>query len=365
MKYQGPRATYKKAGVDIETGIAASKKAYELAMSTHVSRKGMFGAPIRIEDGFTGVLDCGDFLLVHNSDGIGSKIQVAELMNRYETLGWDLLAMVANDAVSAGAEVLSITNTLDTKTIDRMAITRLMEGLAAACREQSIVISGGDISELKDQVKGMVWNASAIGAVEKQKWITGTMIKPRDKIIGLQSRGFHASGISLARYILKKIHGEHWTRYKFNEGNSWGEVILIPSAIYHACVLDMIGRFRKGETHVHVKGIVHVTGGGLPVSLMRVLNKVKRGAKIDTPFPAHQAMLALQKAGNVDDEEVYTTWNMGVGMALIVDESEANEVIAIARKHSIPAQVIGEVTDKPGVELVSQGYFKRGRTLEF
>ena len=364
-KSKKPKSTYKKAGVDIEAGDSASKRAYKAALSTHVSRKGMFGAPVKLEGGFTGAIDCGDFYLVQNDDGVGSKIMIAEQMNRYNTLGYDLLAMVSDDAVCVGAEVISMTNTIDIQKVDKKIIGKMMDGLAEACKEQNIAIVGGEIAELPGQIKGMTWNASALGIVEKHKFITGMHVRPGDKIIGLQSRGFRSNGFSLIRYILKKENGDNWYRKKFNDAHTWGEAVLTPSRVYHACVLDMIGRYKKEEARVHPKAIVHNTGGGLPGNLERILGKVDRGAIVDHPFPAHQSMLALQKLGNVEDAEAYKTWNMGVGMIIVVEESQANEVIAIARKHNIPAQVMGEVTEKPGITIVSQGYFGRGLKLEF
>lgn len=361
----GSKATYKKAGVDIEAGDKASAKAYKAALSTHVSRKGMFGTPLKLEGGFAGALDCGEFLLVQNDDGTGSKSLVAEQANDYSTLGYDLLAMVADDAVCVGAEVLSMTNTIDTKGVDDKVIGAMMAGLADACKEQNIVIMGGEIAELKDQVKNMTWNASALGIVEKEKFITGMYVRPGDKIVALKSRGFRSNGFSLVRYILKKAYGDNWHRKKFNDAHTWGQIVLTPSRIYHACILDMIGRYKKGETRIHPKAIIHNTGGGLPGNLQRILKKVDRGAVIDHAFPPHPAMLKLQKLGNVGDDEAYRAWNMGIGMMLIVNESQVKEVIEIARKHNIPAQTIGHVTEDPGISIVSQGHFGRGLTLEF
>lgn len=359
------KSTYKASGVDIDAGDKASKKAYAAALSTHVSRKGMFGSPIKLEGGFTGAIDMGDYYLVQNDDGVGSKIMIAEDMGRYKTLGYDLLAMVSDDAICVGAELISMTNTIDIHKVDDKIIGDLMEGLAEACKEQNVAIAGGEIAELRDQVKGTVWNASAVGVVEKHKFITGMNIKPGDKIMGLQSRGFRSNGFSLVRHVLKKAYGPTWHRKKFNQSQTWGEAVLTPCRIYHNCVLEMIGRFRKGEVRVHAKGIVHNTGGGIPGNLERVLKNVKRGAIIDHAFPPHPAMLALQKLGDVEDREAYRTWNMGVGMMMVVDPSETNEVAAIARKHNIPAQIIGEVTEKPGITIVSQGYFGRGLKLEY
>jgi len=364
-KSSGSSATYKKSGVDIEAGDKASAKAYKAAVTTHSARKGLFGTPLKLDGGFAGALDCGEFLLIQNDDGTGSKSLVAEQMNKYDTLGYDLLAMVADDAICVGAEVMSMTNTIDIKKVDDKIIGPMMEGLAEACKEQNIVIMGGEIAELKDQLKSMTWNASALGIVEKHKFITGMHVRPGDQVIGLQSRGFRSNGLSLVRYILKKAHGDNWHRKKFNTAHTWGQMVLTPSRIYHNAILEMIGRYEKGESRVHPKGIIHNTGGGIPGNMERILKKTGRGAHLDNLLPAHKSMLALQKLGNVGDEEAYRAWNMGIGMMLIVDPSEAREVISIARKNNIVAQVMGEITKDPGISIVSEGHFGNGLTLEF
>lgn len=345
-------ATYKQSGVNISMGDKCSKIAYGEAKKTFAARKGMIGKPVTVEGGFTGMLDFGNFYLVQNDDGVGSKIAIADALKKYDTLGYDLLAMVADDAVCVGAETISITNTLDTSKISDKVVAPLLAGLRKACNEQHVVIPGGELAEMPDLVKGNVWNACAVGVVEKKKFISGKGIKPGDKIIGLRSRGFRSNGYSLIRYILRKKFGAKWENKKFNSKQTWGQITLRPSIIYSNALLDIIGRFGK-PAKAKIKAIVHVTGGGIPGNITRILGNL--GARLDSlPLP-HKPMLELQKLGNVSDKEAYKVWNMGVGMILISNDYE--KIKSILKKHKIEAQIIGEVTSNKNVKLVSRGFF--------
>ncbi len=186
-------ATYKEAGVDIETGDECSRIAYEAAKATFPVRKGMIGAPVIMEGGFSGAMDFGDFYLVQNDDGIGTKMVIARQIGKYDTMGYDLIGMVADDAICVGAEVVSVSNTIDVEKVEKDVITQLMEGLKKACAEQKIVIPGGEIAELGTMIDGYVWNATAIGIVEKEKFITGENIKAGDELIGLASNVFRSN----------------------------------------------------------------------------------------------------------------------------------------------------------------------------
>jgi phosphoribosylformylglycinamidine cyclo-ligase len=353
-------ATYKQAGVNIAMGDKCSGLAYAAAKKTFAGRKGMIGMPVNIEGGFTGALDFGKYYLVFNSDGVGSKMLAGLAINKLDTLGYDLLAMVADDAVCVGAEIVAITNTIDTEKVSDKIIGPLMEGLKKACLEQKVVIPGGEIAEMPDMVKGTSWNSSAIGVVEKDKFISGKDVKPGDKIIGLRSRGFRSNGFALVRHILKKSFGDKWAQKKFDAKQNWGEAVLTPSIIYSDAVLSIIGRFGK-KRMCSVKAIAHITGGGIPGNITRVLGKY--GATLDNVWPAHGPMLRLQQLGQVSDREAYEVWNMGTGMVIIGDEYE--KVIKELKKHGIEAKIIGEVTKQKGVRLTSQGYFDKGNILSF
>jgi phosphoribosylformylglycinamidine cyclo-ligase len=336
-------ATYKDAGVDIEKGDKCSSLAYAAAKATFPGRKGMIGEPVVIEGGFTGALDMGDFYLVQNDDGVGTKITIAEALGKYDTLGYDLLAMVADDAACVGAEVISISNTIDVKNVDENVIGPLTQGLSKACLEQKVVIPGGEIAELSDMVNGHTWNATAVGVVKKNKFITGANVAEGDTLIGLRSNMFRSNGFTLVRHILKEKFGPDWANAPYGDGKSWGEVTLTPSKIYHGFIMDLHGRFEE-QPKVDLKAVIHITGGGLPGNLSRVL----KGATLDNLIEPHEPMLKLMEMGGVSKEEAYRTWNMGVGMVLVCNE--VDKVLEVAEKHDIFAQVIGKVGGS-GIEI--------------
>ena len=213
---------YAKAGVDIDAGDAASSLAGQHAKTTFAGRRGRIGMPAKLPGGYAGALDFGDHYVVTCDDGTGTKMAVAEALGEFDTLGYDLAAMVADDAVCLGAEVISISNTLDCPHVDKKVIGDLLKGLAKACREQKIVIPGGEIAEVGSTVNGLVWNATAIGIVAKKRLLDGSKIRVGDAVIALQEQGLRSNGFSLARYILTNAFGTNWHTKKF-QGKTWGD----------------------------------------------------------------------------------------------------------------------------------------------
>lgn len=351
-------ATYKQSGVDIAAGELSSKIAYSAAKETFSARKGMFGKPVILEGGFSGALDFGDFYLVQNCDGVGSKVAVADAIGKYDTLGYDLLAMVTDDAICVGAETVSITNTIDTEKVDPQVVTEMMKGLKKACLEQKVVVPGGEIAELPGLIIGNSWNSTAVGVVEKKKFITGKGVKPGDKIIGLRSRGFRSNGFSLVRFVLKNAYGEKWFNKVYKGKKTWGEAVLTPALIYSAALLDLLGRYGKKRT-CDIKALAHVTGGGIPGNITRVLGNY--GARLDNLPKPNPMMLELQKMGKIADIEAYKTWNMGVGMIVISNDVE--KITSVMTKHKITVDVIGEVTKEKKVRLTSRGAFNSGQVI--
>lgn len=342
-------ATYEESGVNIEQGDKASKAAYAAAKSTFAGRKGMIGEPVVIDGGFAGLLDFGDFYLVQNDDGVGSKIEVARLVGDFSTVGYDLLAMVADDAVCMGAEVVSITNTIDCNKVDPEVIAEMLSGLATACREQKIVIPGGEVAEMGSLVNGWLWNAAAVGVVAKNRVITGADIKPGNLVIGLSSVGFRSNGFSLVRHILQAEFGEQWYETEYEPGVSWGQAVLTPCKIYHDHLLALLGRYGQ-QRRVEMNGIVHITGGGLIDNVERILPD---GVGVDFTdlMPVPEVMQRLVELGNVDHAEAYKTWNMGMAMCLFVEADDADTVIAHFQSLDIPVQIVGEVSATEGVRF--------------
>lgn len=342
--------TYADSGVDIAAGDEASSTAYSHAMETFKSRAGMIGEPVKLEGGYSGLMDFGDFYLVQNDDGVGSKVEVARNVGKYDTLGYDLLAMVVDDAVCVGAETVSINNTIDTEKVDPAITDELLKGLGKACSEQKVIISGGEIAELPGLVNGFTWNSSAVGIVAKDKVLTNEQVAVGDSVVTLRSGVVRSNGLSLVRKILKDQFGEGWHSAEWKDGTTWGEIILTPSVIYANAVLDMLGRYGQ-EAKAKVHGVSHITGGGMH-NIRRILKRNNLGVKLDNLWAPHPAVIDLMKLGNVSDEEAYKVWNMGNGMIVITPEPDT--VIEVAKANGIEAQVAGSVISEPEIRFTSQ-----------
>lgn len=344
--------TYKDAGVDTEAGGRASAKAYEHALSTFPGRAGLTGRPLEDKGGFAGLIDMGGFYLVQNDDGTGSKMDIAYAMRSFDTIGYDLLAMVADDAICTGAEVISVSNTLDVPAVDVPMVDSLLAGLARACREQKIIIPGGEIAEVPGAVLCPVWNATSVGIVDKDKVLRPEDAEEGDLVLALRSAVARSNGFSLIRRILQDAHGEHWHGVEWKNGATWGQVLLTPSVIYHAALLGVLGRFgepRKAE----IKGLAHITGGGIPENFARTLKKSGLGADLTDLWPPHDAIRDLIALGSVPVAEAYRTWNMGNGMLAIVSPADAPAVIGILASQKIQVKQAGVLTKRPGIRLAA------------
>ncbi len=352
--------TYRDAGVDIAAGDRASAAAYARAASTFASRKGMIGEPVYEEGGYAGFLDMGTHYLVQSDDSTGTKIDLAFAMGTFDTLGADLAAMVADDAVCTGAEPISISNTLDVPTIDPAVIDQLLAGLAAACSAQKIVVPAGEIAEVPGAVAHGVWSATVIGIVAKDRVIRPEAIREGDAVIALRERVARSNGFSLIRRILSEKLGDEWHRKPWKGGVSWGEIFLSPSVIYASAVLALIGRYGE-ERAVDVKGIAHITGGGIPSKLRRVLRKSGKGARLTDLWPPHEALSDLIALGKVPLEEAYRTWHMGSGMLLVVPPKDAERAVALLGGQGVEARLAGTIAQEPNIVL----QIEPGRELRF
>ncbi len=343
---------YKKAGVNIQQGDEASRAAYAAAKSTFDSRKGLIGAPYTLDGGYAGALDMGNFLLIQNDDGTGTKSEIAARVGDFSTLGYDLLAMVADDAICVGAEVISVTNTIDTPKVNKKIIQEMANGLAQACREQKIVIPGGEIAELGGALNDLTWNATAVGVVKKHRYLTGKNIVAGDAVIALAGRVLRSNGTTLARKILENTFGADWHTKKFTETINWGQVLLTPSRIFHRTLLDtLIGDFAtENPLNKSIKGISHITGGGISGNLPRILPE-GLGANLPLLHEPHEALKQLQKIGNVAEKEAYRAWHSGSAMLLVVDPAHAQAICTTLNQHdeNLQAQIAGTIIAEPKI----------------
>jgi len=370
--------TYADSGVNIELGDDASKILYNASKATWDNRKGMLGEVIVPFDDFSGIryINVGnlpkDTVMNLGFDGVGTKIEIAERMNNYTTIAYDLFAMVCDDAVVRGAEPVLIGSILDVNSLGKGDIShieklrQLAEGYINAAKTANVAVVNGELAELGDRVNGYGdfnsnWGAGLVWFANKDRLFTGREIKVGDYCIGLYEPGFRSNGLSLVRKTFSTAYGDNWHNMDFKE-KKLGDWVLTPSKIYSACVCSMFGEFDR-EPRVELHGVSHITGGGLPGKLGRVLKPSGFGADIDIPFTPGEALLHCQEKGNIPDNEAYRAFNMGQGMVVITPEPK--EAIKIAQEFGIEARIIGKVTEEPGIRIKSKGFFSDGEVLEY
>jgi len=367
--------TYSDSGVDIKLGDEASKILYNAAKETWKNRKGLLGEIIVPFDDFSGVraIDVSNLpkgtLMNMGFDGVGTKMEIAERMNDYSTIAYDLFAMVCDDAVVRGAEPVLIGSILDINYLCDCSIEQikqLAKGYTTAAKEAGVVIVNGEVAELGDRVSGYGpfnynWGAAVVWFAKKERLFTGYEIKEGQFLVGLKEEGFRSNGLSLLRKVMLNTYGDDWHNIIYNS-EKIGKLALMPSKIYCTAILEMFGGYNR-EAKANVSGIVHVTGGGIPGKLRRVLKPSGLGAIIDSPFMPCDLMLHTQEKGDVPDDEAYRTWNMGNGMIVITCEPE--KVIAIAKAHNIEAKVIGKTTKEKEIKIKNQGFFRKEEWLIF
>jgi phosphoribosylformylglycinamidine cyclo-ligase len=352
--------TYKDSGVDIELGDAASQIAFKQAQSTFPLRQGLIGDPLADSQSFAGLLDFGKFYLTQCCDTVGTKIDLAASLGDFSTLGFDLLAMIADDAVCLGAEVVSITNTFETAKIKIAEIETMMQSLAKAAQEQKIVIAGGEIAEVGDKIKGTSWGGDAVGIVKKDHVIDSANLKVGSSVIALKEKGFRCNGFSLVRKILSN---------HFEVGSvKWRQLAskaLEASIVYHRAILALHGDYQTSEPQVTLEAVAHITGGGIPGNLRRILKKNNLGARLEAIHEPPAIMQELQELGQVSDEEAYRAWNMGNGMLLVTPESQAKKAVTILKEQGINAQIAGTITKNPEIYIQNHGQSSSAKYLEF
>ncbi|MGQ4808613.1 Phosphoribosylformylglycinamidine cyclo-ligase [Candidatus Entotheonellaceae bacterium PAL068K] len=370
METSPPRTPYANAGVDLDLGDAASHVLYTAAKQTWDQRHDRFGKIIIPHDDFSGVryIAIGalpaDMVMGIGFDGIGTKIEIAERMGHWNTLAFDLFAMVCDDAIVQGAEPVLLGTVLDVRTLGDAPdshldkITQLAEGYVAAAAAARVAVVNGEIAECGSRIGGygpfnLSWNAGVVWFARRARLLSGAAMRPGDAIVGLAETGCRSNGYSLLRHILQRQHGDAWHTVPLGHTHL-GTLTLQPSRIYTAAVVDMLGGVH-GEPQVDIHGVVHVTGGGLPGKLGRPLRRAGLGASITDPFSPSPLLHYLQELGPVSDLEAYRVWNMGQGLLIITPQPEAT--IAVAQQYGIAAQIVGEITTHAGIRLHSRGYF--------
>ena len=368
---------YALAGVDVDVEAEASRIMYEASKLTFDNRKGLVGEIITPFDDFAALkmvaidnLPKGSYFSM-GFDTAGTKVEIAQRVGKHNTIAFDLFAMVCDDALIRGGEPVLMGSNLDIKTLgsdDRFLpiMRELAEGYVAAAKEANVAVINGEIAQMGSLMAGhgdfpYHWGAAGVWFARKDKILTGTEIQKGDFVVMLQEKGFRANGWSLVRKILKDAHGDEWHNVA-HEGSTLGLLALTPSVIYSRSVVAMHGGFAtEGSCKIH--GVAHITGGGVPEKMGRVLRRSKLGVHLSNLFDPPEITRYCQKAGSITDYDAYRAWNMGQGMAVITPEPDG--VIAEAKKHGIEAQIAGEVTAESKIEIVSKGTEASGKTLVF
>lgn len=337
--------TYADAGVLVSGEAEAMAGLLGWVRKTLALRPGL-GRPVLDLKHFANVLEIAPGLgLALCCDGVGTKILVAQELRKYDTIGIDCVAMNVNDLVCVGAEPVAFVNYLAVQELESRLLERLGRGLYRACREAGVVIPGGETAQLGEMIAGHGEGTGfdlvgmAVGVVPLDEVIRGDEVSPGDAILGLASSGIHSNGLTLARKALFARAGLRPDEKVAELGRTVGEELLEPTRLYVQQALALF------KADIEVKALAHITGGG-------VLNM----RRYDSPFsleldflpPPPPVFRLIQEAAGIGDEELYTTFNMGVGFTVIVDAADLDKALRVLREYGDPCWQLGSVTAEPG-----------------
>jgi phosphoribosylformylglycinamidine cyclo-ligase len=317
------KMTYAKAGVDINL----ENRSIDAMKSVLTTRREGFGAALTQIGHYAGLLDMGSFALAMTTDGVGSKVLIANAIQKWDTVGIDCIAMNVNDLYAIGAEPIAFVDYLAVEKVDPERARQIAIGLARGAEISNMTIVGGETASLPEIIRGFDLAGTAIGVVDKDKVVTGERIQKGDTLVGVPSSGLHSNGYTLARAIVAESRYTYFDQMPGGD-NTIGEELLTPTRIYPE-IVELVGR-------CDVHGLAHITGSGL-LKLRRITDL---GFEITDPLEPQPIFRFLQEQGNVDDSEMYRTFNMGMGFVVVVSESEASDACRIMGPGS---KVIGSV----------------------
>jgi phosphoribosylformylglycinamidine cyclo-ligase len=338
--------TYKDAGVDVEGGNRFVRKIAPYVRST-------FTKNVLADIGGFGSLFSADFkdmeepVLVSGTDGVGTKLKIARMMNRHDTIGIDAVAMCVNDIVTSGARPLFFLDYISCGKLHEDILADVVKGIAEGCLQSGCSLVGGETAEHPGVMDPDDYDIAgfAVGVVDRKKIINGETIRPGDKIIGLPSTGIHSNGYSLVRKLF--FEKKKYTVETLVPGldNDLGTILLTPTKIYvktvHSCL----------DAGISIKGIVHITGGGFYENIPRILPpdtavKISRHS-----FPVPPVFKVIQRDGDIEEREMFTTFNMGIGMMLFTDKDESEKLMKHLENNGNTPYLIGEVSEFRDVKV--------------
>lgn len=331
------KITYKDAGVDVHRGYEAVTKMKEHVKSTFIpgvlTDIGSFGGAFSL-GAFAGMKEP---VLVSGTDGVGTKLKLAFDMDKHDTIGIDAVAMCVNDIICGGAEPLFFLDYIATGKIAPEHIASIVKGIADGCKESLCALVGGETAEMPGFYPDGEYDVAgfAVGIVDRQDMIDGSTIKAGDVIIGLPSTGVHSNGYSLVRKLVEAA-GVDLQVYSEELGETYGEALLKPTKLYVKAV-------KAAKAAAKIKGIAHITGGGFIENVPRTLPEgvdARININVIEKPPIYKF---LEETSNLDVNELYNTFNMGIGMMLVVDAADSEKVLTALHEADEKALVIGEI----------------------
>ena len=338
--------SYEQAGVNLEAGYEVVRR-----IKQHVASTARTGAMGNI-GAFGGMFDLSSLgykepVLVSSTDGVGTKLKIAFALDKHDTVGIDVVAMCVNDVLAHGAEPIYFLDYVALGHNVPEKVEAVVAGVAEGCRQANCVLVGGETAEMPGMYAKDEYDlaGAATGVVEKSKLIDGSKVKVGDVLVGIASSGVHSNGFSLVRKIVSDGQHHYSDRVPELGGRKLGEVLLTPTKIYVKPVLDVVA-----QCSVH--GMAHITGGGFDENIPRFLQKGQGLEITEGTWEIPVIFQLLEKWGGVPHREMFNIFNMGIGMVLVLDASEADKAIGILSAHGEKASVIGKVTDRPGVNII-------------
>ncbi len=337
---------YEESGVSLEKGYESVER-----IKKHITRTNNVGSMSNIGD-FGGLFDLAKYnikhpILVSGTDGVGTKLLIAQEAQKHDTIGIDLVAMCVNDVLAVGAQPLFFLDYIAVGKNEPTVIEEIVKGISDGCVESGCALIGGETAEMPDMYQGDHYDLAGYttGVVDKTKMLDKSNVSVGDIIIGLPSSGIHSNGFSLVRKIFFKDHKFKLKDYIDELGMTLEEELLKPTKIYVKGVMDVV-------SNAEVSSIAHITGGGFIENIPRALPE-NLGVRIyENKVPVLPIFKLMEKLGEINHLEMYNIFNMGVGMVLILKESNKDKALKILEEHNYNPVVIGEVVNVKGVEIV-------------
>lgn len=339
--------SYKDAGVDIEEGERTVEIIHRLAKKTYrpevMKGIGGFGALFSIN-----TIKYRNPVLVSSTDGVGTKLKIAFAMDRHSTIGIDLVAMGVNDIITYGAEPLFFLDYLATGRLNAIRAEEIVAGIGEGCAMAGCSLIGGETAEMPGFYRDGEYDLAGftVGIVEKERIIDGSSIRIGNKIIGLASSGLHSNGFSLARKVLLEMAGLSLQDEVEGLSKRLGDELLTPTRIYVKTVLNLVKDFT-------VKGIAHITGGGMVVNIPRILPEGCKAVIEKGSWEIPPIFKFIERIGNISEKEMFRTFNCGIGMVIILPDQEAEDALYRLKGMGEKPFLIGRVEERgPGEERI-------------